>query len=280
MREPAVAGMFYPASESGLRKELTSCFMKGPGRVEPLVGKRVIGLVSPHAGYTYSGPTAAYGYIALAEGGIPKTAIIIGPNHTGLGDDVGMLDDDIRTPLGIARLDRELAKALNVRADRMSHVHEHSMEVQVPFLQYLDTNMEQVCISMMDQTLGAAKALSRKVCNAVRSAGKEVVLIASSDFTHCGPNYGLHVPRGTTAGESAKTRDMPVIERLLGMDAQGAFDARDERGSTACGLGPVATVLLASKELGAKEAKLLNYTTSYDVMPHHSAVGYASLVFQ
>lgn len=279
MREPAVAGMFYPGSESALRKELARCFRDGPGRDGPKKGKRVIGLVSPHAGYTYSGPTAAYGYIALADGGLPETAVIIGPNHTGSGEHIGLLDDDLRTPMGVARLDGELAEALDVQADRASHMHEHSMEVQVPFLQYLDKGIAQVCISMMDQTLGAARALSRKLSDAVGSTGRNVVIIASSDFTHCGPNYGVHVPRGTTAGESARKRDMPVIEKLLKKDIQGAYDTRDGVGSTACGLGPIAATLLASVALGAVDAKLLHYTTSYDVMPHHSAVGYASLAF-
>ncbi len=277
MREPAVAGMFYPASDKALRKELSACFKKGPGREAPKPGRRVIGLISPHAGYTYSGPTAAHGYLSLADGGLPESVIIIGPNHTGLGEDIGLLNDDLRTPLGTAQLDKDLAKALEVRADRTSHAHEHSMEVQVPFLQYLDPDIHQVCISMMDQTLGAAKALSRKVSSAVLASGRRVALIASSDFTHCGPNYGVHVPHGRTAGETARSMDLPVVESLLKMDVEGAYRARDATGSTACGLGPVAAVVLASKELGAVEAKLLEYTTSYDVMPHHSAVGYASI---
>jgi len=277
MREPAVSGMFYPASEHALRKELAVCFKKGPGRAAPEPGRRVISIISPHAGYSYSGPTAAHGYMALYDGGLPETAIIIGPNHTGMGEDIGLLNDDLKTPLGAARLDRDLAKTLDVTIDKASHIQEHSMEVQVPFLQYLDPNIQIVCVSMMDQTLGSARSLSRKISSAVRSSVRRVALIASSDFTHCGPNYGVHVPRGKNAGETARSMDMPVIERLLKMDVEGAFQARDATGSTACGLGPIAAVVLASRDLGAVEAELLDYTTSYDVMPHHSAVGYASI---
>jgi AmmeMemoRadiSam system protein B len=277
MREPVVAGMFYPASEKALRKELSICFSKGPGRERPGSGPRVIGLVSPHAGYTYSGPTAAYGYLAIADGGLPATAVIVGPNHTGLGEEMGLLNDDIKTPLGTAYLDRDLAGSLDVPPDRASHAQEHSMEVQVPFLQYLDPGIKQVCISMMDQSPGGARSLAKKIVEGVRSTSSKVVLIASSDFTHCGPNYGVHVPRASNAGETARSMDMPVIDRLLEMDVQGAYDARDRTGSTACGLGPVAAVILASKGLGSTGANLLNYTTSYDVMPHHSAVGYASI---
>jgi hypothetical protein len=269
--------MFYPASENALRKELAVCFKKGPGREAPKPGRRAIGIISPHAGYTYSGPTAAHGYMALSDGGLPGTALIIGPNHTGMGEDIGLLNDDLKTPLGVARLDRELAKSLDVTMDKASHIQEHSMEVQVPFLQYLDPDIQIVCISMMDQTLGSARTLSRKISSAVRSSARRVALIASSDFTHCGPNYGVHVPRGTNAGETARSMDMPVLGKLLKMDVEGAFQARDATGSTACGLGPVAAVVMASKDLGAVDAKLLDYTTSYDVMPHHSAVGYASI---
>ncbi|MGA1794003.1 MAG: AmmeMemoRadiSam system protein B [Thermoplasmatota archaeon] len=278
MRRPAVAGMFYPGSERGLTSELKDCFRRGPGKDRPEKGPKVIGLVSPHAGYTYSGPTAAYGFLAMASGGLPDTVVVIGPNHHGLGETVGVSFEDFSLPTGVMASDRELAEAIGLPPDEISHISEHSMEVQLPFVQYFSKSVKQVCISMMDQSLPTAKWLGGKVAGAIRSTGRNTVVVASSDFTHCGRNYGYPVPSGMNAGEFARSRDMPVIEKLLKFDLEGAMTEKRKLGTTACGLGPIAAMYSAANELGAKEAKLLDYTTSYDVSPASSAVGYASIV--
>ncbi len=278
MRHPAVAGMFYPGSERGLIKEVQRCFKKGPGRNTPRTGQKVIGIVSPHAGYTYSGPTAAFGFLAMADGGLPDSVIVIGPNHHGLGEEIGVSFDDFSTPLGIMKSDSILADAIGLPPDELSHVSEHSMEVQLPFVQSFSTDIKQVCISMMDQSLAAAEFLGEKVANAVQTTDKNTLIIASSDFTHCGNNYGYPVPKGMNAGEFARSRDMPVIDRLLQFDLQGAFNEKRKLGTTACGLGPIAAMYFASRKLGANNAELLDYTTSYDISPASSAVGYASIV--
>jgi AmmeMemoRadiSam system protein B len=269
--------MFYPGSERGLQKELKKCFKRGPGRDSPGKGPKLIGIVSPHAGYTYSGPTAAFGFLAMADSGIPETAVVIGPNHHGLGETIGVSFEDFRMPMGVMENDNELAEAIGLPPDELSHVSEHSMEVQLPFIQFFQGNTKQVCISMMDQSIGSAEFLGKKVADAVRSTGRDAFIIASSDFTHCGPNYGYMVPKDMNAGEFARSRDMPVIEKLLELDLQGAFEQKRKLGTTACGLGPIAAMYTAAKELGASEAKLLDYTTSYDVSPASSAVGYASI---
>lgn len=291
MREPAVAGMFYPGSSKGLKRELRDCFRKGPSRSEPGRGRKVRGLISPHAGYAYSGPTAAFGFLALADGGMPETAIIIGPNHTGMGKNIGILNEDMKTPIGVMSVDKELARAMGGHYDELSHLREHSMEVQLPFLQYFSENMKQICISVghpvrkgpwtseEDAELEQAKEIAGMVAKAVKETGRDVCIIASSDFTHCGLNYGLPVPADMNAGEFARSRDLPVIDSIVEKDVEGALKKKRDLGTTACGMGPIASTMLALKELGRYDAELLDYRTSYDVSPSHSAVGYASIVF-
>jgi AmmeMemoRadiSam system protein B len=269
--------MFYPGTERGLFKEVKKCFKKGPGRDFPEDGPKLIGVVSPHAGYTYSGPTAAFGFLAMADGGLPETVIVVGPNHHGLGEAIGVSFEDFNMPMGVMKNDNELADAIGFPPDELSHVSEHSMEVQLPFVQFFHGGIKQVCISMMDQSLETARFLGSKIAGAVRSTGRNTLIVASSDFTHCGPNYGFMVPKGMNAGEFARTRDMPVIEKLLDLDLEGAFSEKKKLGTTACGLGPIASMYAAVKELGAREARLMDYTTSYDMSPASSAVGYASI---
>ncbi len=291
MREPAVAGMFYSGTERGLKKELLSCFKLGPGRNTTGQGRKVLGLVSPHAGYSYSGPTAAHGFIAAADGGLPSSVIVIGPNHTGLGKEIGVSREDFRTPLGIVRNDHELFDAIGSDHDELSHLREHSMEVQLPFLQYLSKDIRQVCISMghpmsvgsgmtkEEATLAQAERVGKMASAAIRKVKRDVLIVASSDFTHCGPNYGYQIPPGMNAGEFASSRDEPVIERILQHDMLGALQKKKELGTTACGMGPILAMMMAVSDLGETNADLLNYTTSYDVSPSHSAVGYASIAF-
>jgi AmmeMemoRadiSam system protein B len=279
MRYPAVAGTFYPARERTLRRELENCFRTGPGRSRPEKGNRVKGLVSPHAGYTYSGPTAAFGFLAMADGGLPETVVVIGPNHTGFGEPVGISREDFQTPMGTMRNDLELANSFGGPFDEMSHIHEHSMEVQLPFVQYFSPSVKQVCISMGDQSPGTSEMVGRMVAKGIEETGRDVIVVASSDFTHCGANYGVSVPGDMNAGEYARSLDEPVIERLLAYDVPGAFSRKRELGTTACGLGPIAAMMTAIAEMGEAKGKLMDYRTSFDVMPARSAVGYASIIY-
>ncbi|MFO8052263.1 MAG: AmmeMemoRadiSam system protein B [Thermoplasmatota archaeon] len=278
MRSTAAAGRFYPSSEGSLRKELERCFKKGPGRKSPSSGSSVLGMVSPHAGYTFSGPTAARGFLKMADGGLPRTILFLGPNHTGMGKAVGMSDEDWRTPMGVMELDRELMEMIDVPIDRSCHASEHSIEVQMPFVQYFDTSVKQVSISMMDQSLKTSRKLGSMIGELLSSARKKVAIVASSDFTHCGWAYGYPVPSDTTPGDFARSRDLPVIEKLKRLDLDGAFRKKEELGTTACGMGPIAVMVQVAKVLGAERMDLLDYTTSYDVDPSDLAVGYASMV--
>jgi AmmeMemoRadiSam system protein B len=197
----------------------------------------------------------------------------------------------MKTPLGIMKNDSELSGAMDGHYDELSHIREHSMEVQLPFAQFLSQKIEQVCISLghpmrkgpwtseEEAELEQARMVSGIIVKAVRETGRDVCVIASSDFTHCGLNYGLPVPTGTNAGQFARSKDIPVIEKIASFDIDGALRKKRDLGTTACGMGPIATMMMTVKELGSSEANLLDYRTSYDVSPSHSAVGYGSIAF-
>lgn len=274
-RSPAVAGAFYPSAAEELRAQIEECFLHpiGPGRLPRRAeGERAppLALISPHAGYIYSGPVAAHGYIQLEGRRRPKTVIVLGPNHYGLGTDVSIYPEGVwATPLGEVRIDSGLAKALAESSDvfsldEFSHLREHSIEVQVPFLQYVLGDFQLLPICILDQ--------SQRVCLEVGRALGEVLkerddflLVASTDFTHYEPD------------ERAKRKDAEVLEKIKGLDAEGMYQVIRTLNVSMCGYGPVAAILEAAKDLGAKEAEILRYATSGDVTGDREAVvGYAS----
>ena len=280
MREPAAAGYFYPGKRRSLESSIEDCFKRGPGpiRGKGSGGKGVFGVVSPHAGYPYSGSVAAFGFRALEEGGLPRTVVIVGPNHGGWGSPAGKSLEDWKTPLGVIECDRELADRIDIEVDENAHGSEHSLEVQVPFIQSLDPGIKMVGIQMTDQSLASAKELGRKMARALDGYGRKVALVASSDFTHCGSSYGVPVPTGMDPGQYAKSIDIPLIKELLRMDLESAYEVKKRLGVTACGLGPIAAMMTAAREAGKVDVELLKYATSYDVSPSSAAVGYASIV--
>ncbi len=266
LRQPAVAGRFYEGSAEGLKKQIEACYMHelGPGRLPSLSdGNDVTGLVSPHAGYTFSGPVAAHGFLELGSKGLEgKTAVIIGPNHTGIGPPVSVMMDDYSTPLGVAQVDREIAQRIidaGFQEDSMAHLHEHSVEVQVPFLQHLTEDFRIVPIVMMAQNPDTARSLGKALSELPQD---EVVYIASTDFSH-------YISR-----ERCQTTDAMAIDRILEMDAPGLYRTVMEKRISMCGFGPVMTVVEA---IGRGEATLLKQTNSGDVMTMDDVVGYASI---
>ncbi|MEM4699474.1 MAG: AmmeMemoRadiSam system protein B [Candidatus Nezhaarchaeales archaeon] len=277
MRRPAVAGYFYESDPKALRARIEGCFLSklGPGKLPKVATdgpRRIKGLVAPHAGYMYSGPVAAHAYLALAEDGIPDTVVIIGPNHTGWGAGISMMADGWwRTPLGDIEIDSELARAIQERSeliaiDEEAHLGEHSIEVQLPFLAYLyGTRVKFVPICMMLQSYEACVDVGRAVASASR--GRNVVIVASSDFTHY------------ESQASAEAKDRLAIELIERLDPKGLLEVVESRGISMCGPGPVAAMLIASSLLGATSAKLLKYATSGDVTHDYSSVvGYSSIL--
>lgn len=266
MREPAVAGQFYPENPDDLKRTIEQSFLHplGPGKV-PLLSEvrlgRIVGGIVPHAGYIYSGPVAAHFYSALAQDGFPETFIIIGPNHTGIGSMVSLYLDDFKTPLGIVRVDRELGKKLRkdiVDLDPSAHIYEHSVEVQLPFLQFFKKDIKFVPIVMMAQDYEFAYALSGIIKDAIDD--RDVIVIASSDFSH-------YVPK-----RSAYERDSYAIKTILEKNIKEFYNSLEKYDISICGYGPIATMLMATN--GRPE--LLKYATSGDVFPMNDVVGYAS----
>ncbi|HDD60687.1 MAG: AmmeMemoRadiSam system protein B [Thermoplasmata archaeon] len=285
MRQPAVAGQFYPATRGSLKRAIEESFLHplGPTVIpEPpqrRIGK-VIGTVNPHAGYVYSGPVAAHSVKAIVEDGIPPVVVFIGPNHTGYGAPVSLSTEDFKTPLGVIKNAIELSEALSryIEVDELAHLMEHSIEVQMPFFQYFSSDFRIVPIVMGDQSFSAAKRVSEALLKVLE--GVDFAIVASSDFTHCGFAYGQMPPPGVTAGEFAKEQDSKAIERILGLDPEGLYRVREEINLTMCGYGPVSVLMMVAKALGYEKAELLKYATSADIHPGDIAVGYCSIAFR
>jgi hypothetical protein len=287
VRPPAVAGQFYPGTEAGLRQQLTDNFRdsRGNGSIPRLANRppTVNGLVVPHAGYIFSGPIASHAYSTLATHGFADTFIILGPNHTGRGSGVSvMTHGSWRTPLGLVPINEMLAKTLQqgiIDADDSAHRYEHSIEVQLPFLQFIaaDKPFDFVPLCMMMQDLRTATEVGSILASAIQKQNRRVVIIASSDFSHVGFNYMNMQPEGMRVDEFAYQQDKLAIEKITAMDPSGLVDTVESHRITMCGYGPVASMLTATKKLGATKAELLKYGTSYDVHPDTSCVGYGAL---
>ncbi len=275
-RPPAQAGTFYPDTEGALRTQIHNCFLHslGPRSIPSIPAKpddQLVGIIVPHAGYDYSGPVAANSYYSLATSGLRESVIILGPNHTGYGSGVStMTDGQWATPLGEVPVNSSLASSITrlsglIDVEEEAHKREHSIEVQLPFLQFIYPRRFQfVPICMMLQDLETSVEIGNAIAKASSETG--TMLIASSDWTH----YESH--------ESAKKKDMEVIQAVLEMDEKKFQETIEENHVSACGYGPVTAVLHASKMLGATQAKLLSYQTSGDTAgDKRSVVGYAAI---
>ncbi|MDI6826022.1 MAG: MEMO1 family protein [Candidatus Aenigmarchaeota archaeon] len=275
IRQPAVAGMFYHLNSEMLKKQIKSCIdhKLGPKRIEE---EKFIATVVPHAGYAYSGPVAAWSYSR-----IPKcNYIILGPNHSGFGSRFGMMREGAwKTPMGSVKIDEIVTKKIIescplLEYDILSHESEHSIEVQLPFLQYrFGNDFKFVPICVMNEFpsfdfLDECKAVGKSIANVIKKEKKKWIIIASSDFSH-------YIPY-----EDAYSIDNYVIDGILKLNEKDFFLRLQEKNASVCGFGPIAIAMIASKELGAKKGKLLCYKTSGDVTHDKTAVvGYSSLLF-
>jgi AmmeMemoRadiSam system protein B len=278
IRKPYVANAFYAGTKTALSNQITECFTHpfGPGQV-PKVAKpgprKMLGIVSPHAGYMYSGPVAANGFAKLAADGTPDTFVILGPNHTGHGSGVSILTEGAwQTPIGTSEIESELAKRIQksssiLDVDESSHAYEHSIEVQLPFLQFLYGDaVKFIPICMMMQDLETSRDIAQ--CIVEQSAGKNYAIIASSDFTHYEPH------------NIACQKDQAAIDAILKLDDQALNALGESNRVTMCGYGPISTLIAAAKLTGGVRAELLTHKTSGDITEDKSAVvGYSSLSF-
>ncbi len=264
IRQAAVAGQFYPGTEQALREELQRL-------LPPIAEKRrAIGVISPHAGYVYSGSAAG---TLLAQVAIPRTVVIIGPNHRGAGAVAALSPEQgWQTPLGVVPVERHLSDLIRqhqsaIQEDSASHRLEHSLEVQVPFLQYLrpDVSIVPLCLAFGD--FDGCQLVGTALATAISEFGEEVLIIASSDMTHY------------ESVEAARRKDSLALERVLAFDPQGLVEVCRSEQISMCGVIPSAVMLIAARQLGATQAELLAYTNSGQVTgDHRQVVAYASVL--
>lgn len=275
IRRPAVAGLFYEIDRGRLIKQIEACFLGryGPGKlpeVRPGEG-RIKALIIPHAGYIYSGQAAAQAFYALAQDGVPERIVIIGPNHRALGEEISLYArGEWRTPLGDVKIDEELAQDILansdiIKEDPSAHLLEHSVEVQLPFLQYIfGNNFTFVPIIVYNQTLPVATNIGNTLAKVLQ--GKRAVVIASTDLSHYEPKV------------MANEKDQIVIDCIKKLNETSLFVAVGKHRITMCGPAGVASAIVCSKQLGAKEGVLYQYYTSGDITGDIlEVVGYASM---
>jgi len=263
-RKPYVAGQFYPAGREALRETLA-------GMVDPAAAKtKAIALVSPHAGYVYSGPVAG---AVFSSAEIPGVAVILGPAHREIGPLFAIqAGGRWLTPLGESPVDEALAARIAaacplVEDDARAHLLEHSLEVQLPFIQYLRGDISIVPV-LVSHLAGYAEleTLGRAVAESIRADGRETLIVASTDMSH-------YVSQRT-----AEKKDMTAVRKVLDLDPAGLVETVASEGISMCGFQPTAAALVASLGLGAVKAELIRYATSGEASGNYAqVVGYAGI---
>ena len=281
LRQPAVAGAFYPDNPEILKKLIESCFLDDAGvGYLPKLGSfedadYPINVMVPHAGYQYSGAIASHGYCEIVKNGFPEVFIILSPNHTGLGTEISVFNEGKwMTPLGNVEVDAEFARAIIessdiASADFTAHIREHSIEVQLPFLQYFSNDFKIVPITMGRQNFVTSNDLSNAIFDAASKLNKSYCVIASTDLSHFNNQ------------EKANKVDGFVLEDIDEMNEFKLFEEVVQYNITMCGYGPVMATMSVSKRCGKNTSEILAYGTSGDVTGDFtSVVGYASGIFK
>lgn len=275
-RRPSCAGFFYPANERDLRKLIDNCFTapQGPGSPSskrPSLRRQTIGLISPHAGFVYSGPVAAHGFFKLSAEAKPQRVIILGPNHRSLGAPIALSAAGAwETPMGTIKIDRDgtdrlLSKNDWLKTDENAHVAEHSLEVQLPFLQYIyGDSFTLIPITMEWLDVDICRGLGNAIAAAF--SPEDTLIVASSDLSH----YERQ--------DTVNNKDSIALEAIVKLDVNAFADAVQQYNITACGIGPIIAALTACSIWGATEAQVLRHATSGDVSGDYDrVVGYASV---
>lgn len=280
-RKPAVAGQFYEADKAKLQEQVKQCFLHnlGPGSLpQKATQEEIISAIVPHAGLMFSGMCAAHVYKRIAESRKPDLFILIGPNHSGMGR-TSILSEDFETPLGVARVDKEFAGSLlqncNIMNDGRAHAFEHSLEVQLPFLQFIYEDFKFVPVLVSSQMY--LEELAKGLKKTIGESKKNVCIIVSSDFTHYGPNYG-YTPFKSDAQGKIKDMDQEAISIISSGNAQKFISFLKETSATICGYLPI---LLMLQSISFSNAELLKYYTSTEVMGEsQNSVSYAGIIFK
>jgi MEMO1 family protein len=272
-RTPAVAGQFYAADGARLARQVESCFTdpRGPGALPPRqrTGTRSLrAAVVPHAGYAYSGPIAALVYSLVAAQRPPATVLVLGVDHYGMGAGPALSNRDWETPLGPTAVDHELVEALRhapLRVDESAQSREHSIEVQLPFLEYALPHPRfvalQVPFAPYDDLVTTALAVRRAI------EGRDVLLLASTDFSHY------------VTPPTAQRLDRLALDAIEARDARGLYETVARHDISMCGIAPT-TVLLAALADEPLSCRLLRWGHSGEVEPMREVVGYAALALE
>jgi hypothetical protein len=264
-RSPAVAGKFYSENPDELKKNI-ACHLGDLSKDK----QKAIAVVSPHAGFMYSGDVAGAVYSRIE---IPDTIILLGPNHTGRGETISVMVRGIWSmPMGDIAIDEVLATALCeetsiAKPDPAAHQFEHSLETQLPFLQYLRKSFCIVPICLKKVDFSICKKLSAGIVQALERTGKSALIVASSDMTH----FESH--------KDAEEKDKRAIAKIENRDALGLYETVRQQQISMCGVNPVTVMLLCAEKLGAQKAELIDYKTSGEVNgDKNRVVGYAGMI--
>lgn len=263
-RKPAVAGQFYPQIEATLNKMLSKLVDVNAEKQE------IKGVIMPHAGYVYSGYVAG---ATISKVDIKKTVVILGTNHTGAGEPFSiMTKGSWTTPLGEVKIDVEIAESILkessfLKEDSLSHLNEHSIEVELPFLQYLRKDVKIVPIVISNSGINELRTLGREIADGFKKIGRTALFMASTDFTHY------------ESKESAEGKDRLAIDAILALDEERLLSTVQKNRISMCGVAPTCALISICKNLNAKKAGLVKYQTSGDITGDYSSVvGYAGLV--
>lgn len=265
-RKPAVSGQFYSGSPQRLKEDLRQLTRKASQQIE------AVACILPHAGYMYSGSIAG---TTLAHLVVKHTAVLLGPNHTGYGLPFSIMSSgEWETPIGNVPIHTRLAQSIlqksrYLQEDASAHIHEHSLEVQIPFLKYLQTDIKIVPIVVIEDTLSTYQHIAGNIVDGIKELkiASDTIIIASSDMTHYEPDH------------SAQQKDKKAIECIQELDEKSLIENVARLNITLCGLAPIVITIIAAKLLGATQGKLIRYATSADVTKDFSSVvGYAGMV--
>ena len=263
IRQPVAAGKFYPASKKALEAQIKSMSNAKTDK------KDALAVVAPHAGYICSGPVACELFSSI---NITDSVIILGPNHTGIGEAFAIYGTGKwRTPMGDIDIDEELSAVICkntglIKNDISAHTHEHSIEVQLPIMQYFKDNFKIIPIVLSDGDFQQYEQVAAALADAIKSSGRNILIVASSDMTHYEPENNV------------KSKDKIAIDAVLKFDEKLLCEVVREHDISMCGYIPVMVMILAVKKLGAKSAELIRYSTSGDITGDYSSVvGYAGI---
>jgi AmmeMemoRadiSam system protein B len=267
LRLPAVAGQFYPADPRELTRLIRKFSAEDPG----VKKTRARACLVPHAGYIYSGGVAGAVFARMI---LPKQILVLGVRHSPIGEDLAILSEGSwRTPLGDAPVDETLAQRVKVacpglREDSIAHSREHSLEVEIPFLQILDPGFSFVPVAVGTLRFEDLHELGMGVARVLKESQEEILVVTSSDMNHYEPD------------DATRIKDAKAIDRLTAVDARGLFEVCRKEKISMCGLGPAVMMLTAMKELGVESGEVVRYATSGDVNGDRDAVvGYAGMIF-